>query len=191
MKNLFFILLFLSYNLFAQQPTFTRQTSESLIKYLTDNNVQFDKADITTLRDINIFSYYNSTEKLTVPEAYFFNREGYRINGFSGTDCGNEITGLQKINKKSFDKNETINDWVSYFSFIQPNKEEDLLNSGYDFFVVINWAVFLPKMNEVSFNWYYALKKEKKYKIRIFLSNLDIQKDWELNQAQKDALNLN
>ena len=188
------ILLSLSFILssicsFGQLPSFTKQSKETIILFLNDNKVPVDIKDLVTLKDVNVFSYYNSTEKLTVPEAYFFNKDGYRVKNFNGTSCGNEITGLKKINKKSFDKDDSIKDWVKNFTFFKQDGE-DLLNSGYDFFIVINWATFLPTENEVSFNWYKTLKEQKEYKIKIFLSNLDIQKDWELTQAQKDALHL-
>jgi len=174
---------------FGQFPNFVLQSQETMIAYLTENNVQFDKGDLVALKDISVFSNYNDSQKLTVPEAYFFNKDGYRVKGFDGTSCGSEITGLKKINKKSFIKDDKINDWVKNFTFFQ-NIDEDLLNSGYDFFVIINWATYLPKENQTSFNWYNALKQEKGYKIKIYLCNLDIQKDWELSQEQRDFLRI-
>lgn len=191
MKGILLIIsFFFTFNVWSQLPTFNIQNEESLYKYLKDNNVEFNKADIVTLKDINSFSYYNETDKLTVPEAYFFNRKGFRLKGnFDATSCGQTINNLEKLNKKSFDKTDSIDNWIKEFKFLQP-QSSDLYNSGYDGFIIINWAIFLPKMNEASFNWYKSLKDEKKYKIKIILLNLDIQDNWELNQAHKDALHL-
>jgi len=191
MKNILLILSFLlTYNTYSQAIIFNKQNEESLYKFLSNSNVEFDKSDIVTLKDINSFSLYNNTDKLTVPEAYFFNREGFRLKGnFDATSCGQAISSLEKLNKKSFYKNDTIDDWIRDFKYLHP-QSSDLHNSEYDGFVIINWAIFLPTMNKVSFTWYKSLKEEKKYKIKVFLLNLDIQDSWEMSQEQKDALHL-
>jgi hypothetical protein len=172
------------------QVTFNRENLESLTSYLTDNNVEFEKKDLATLKDMDVFSMYNTYKLLVVPEAYFFNKEGYRVKGFNGADCAQAIQNLEKINKKRIDKLDTISNWIKYFTFFD-NTDEDVLNSGYDFFIIINWAKFSPKEDEISFNWYRSLKTESKYKIKIIFANLDIQEDWVLSDVQKKGLKLN
>ncbi len=181
-----FLLFFFSISN-AQEVTFTNENLKSLLTYLKEQNVAFEIKDLATLKNINNFSFYNTNELLVVPEAYFFNKEGFRVKGFQGTGCGQLIKDLEKINKKRVDKSDTITKWTEHLSFFE-NNEEILLESGYDFFIIINWAKYLPKENEISFNWYNSLKVENTYKIKIILLNLDVQDNWILSEAVKKAL---
>lgn len=191
MIKIFLSLIFITFlsTSYSQETQFARENQKSLESYLVENNVSYKIDDIAVLKDINSFSYYNHYDKLVVPEVYYFNRDGYRIKSNVNLDaCGQELSNIDKINKRSFDKKDNLRAWMEHFKFIDSN--EDIFSSSYDAFIVINWAKFLPKMNEVSFNWYNSTKKLNNPKIRVILLNLDIQDSWELNQAQKDALRL-
>lgn len=61
----------------AQEINFSKENLASLSGYLKEQNVNFDIKDLATLKNINTFSFYNNNELLVVPEAYFFNREGF------------------------------------------------------------------------------------------------------------------
>lgn len=185
MKNFlfsFFIFL-LSFACQSQQsPSFQVQNRESLFKFLETNNISFDKKDVAVLKDMKTFTVYNANDMLTVPEAYFFNNQGQRVKGFKGVACGQAIQNLEKINKKASDKKDTINKWFDNFTFLESPKDSF---TDYDFYVIINWATFLPEENKISFNWYQSLKENKQHKIKIVLLSLDIQDNWALNDAQK------
>lgn len=190
MKYIYSLIIILAFSFsHAQEINFSKENLESLSGYLKEQNINFDVKDLATLRGINDFSFYNRNELLVVPEAYFFNREGFRVKGYNGISCGQVIRDLEKINKKRVDKTDTIAKWAAHFSFFE-NNDEELLNSSYDFFVIINWAKYLPKENEVSFNWYNSLKTENPYKIKIIFLNLDVQENWISNEAQKKVLGL-
>lgn len=171
--------------------TFTREDASSLLEYLNDNNVKYDKTDIATLNHINAFIEYNKTEKLVVPEAYFFNKDGNRVSeNFQGEACGKVIKNIDKINTTATDKAETINDWLKNFDFPISEGQNPFENT-YDGYVIINWAKFVgKKSNSTAFNWYESLKENKDLKIKVILVSLDIQADWELNDKQKNALGL-
>ena len=190
MKYIFTILIILFFSFSnAQQINFSKENLASLSGYLKEQNVNFDIKDLATLKNINAFSFYNSNELLVVPEAYFFNREGFRVKGYNGISCDQVIRDLEKINKKRVDKSDTITKWKEHISFFE-NNDEELINSGYDFFVIINWAKYLPKENKVSFNWYNSIKAENPYKIKIIFLNLDVQENWIINETQKKVLGL-
>lgn len=68
---------------------FARKDAVALEDYLHKAQLGFDEKDLAVLNDINAFAAFNSTGRLSLPEAYFFNREGKRVkDNFRGTVVG-------------------------------------------------------------------------------------------------------
>jgi len=103
-----------------------------------DGRVEYDKADIATLNHINALVSYSDAGKFSVPEAYFFNKEGYQVkDNFKGTNCGQVIKNTGQINTAPPDNKQHITDWMKDYSF--PFEEGTPSNAGgeYDAYVVI------------------------------------------------------
>jgi hypothetical protein len=122
-----------------------------------------------------------------VPEILFFNTDGYLVkNRFNNNECSQVINDIQKINSLEYDKNITINDLLKNITPVYKNSSETK-----KYYVVINWAKFVGKINKQSFDWYNDLKKSSSNTIvNCILLNLDIQESWNLNEQQKKSLNI-
>lgn len=160
---------------------------QTLSNYLIDNEVKLEENDLYTIKDFNSFVYLNNNDKLQVPEILFFNSNGYLVkNRFNDNECSQVINEIEKINSLKFNKNETINEWLKYISPLH----QDLTEKN-NIYIIINWAKFVDKFNEQSFEWYKQLKKSNSnLKINCILLNLDIQEKWNLTEQQKKVLNI-
>ena len=165
---------------------FKIENQNSITKYLDEKKVEYTLDDIAILRDIKVFGDYGKTERLVVPEAYFFNKDGFLLkNNNKGVGCGASIKNLSKILKSKYDVNETISTRLKDYKILGNN---DVLTEQYDIYILINWAIFLDSNNETSFNWYKSLKSNKDLKIKVILINLDVQESWNLTKEQKKFL---
>jgi hypothetical protein len=175
--------------------TFQKQTKSSLENYLNAKEVNYTLSDIAVLKDVRTFAEYGSTDRLSIAEAYFFNKQGYRVNdNFRGTSCGMVINNLDKINSApSSEKKEHISDWISKYEFLESTG--DITPAGYDAYVIITWGRFVENIkgspNATAFNWYKSVKQNQDMKIKVIFLNLDIQDNWQITDAQYKALDLN
>lgn len=168
--------------------TFKSVNQDSLFNYLNKNQISYDLDNLAILKDIKVFSNYSATERLAVPEAYFFNKDGFLLkNKNKGISCGATIKDLTKIMKSKIDINQQLSTWFEELTFLgtQPSLEET-----YDIYVLINWAIFLDSNNQTSFNWYQSLKENKVLKVKVVLVNLDVQESWNLTKGQKQFLGI-
>lgn len=192
MKKITYISFFFitSIYCFAQKNIsidFNIENEESLKAYLTENKVSFENDDLYYIKDFNSFAYLNNNDKLQVPEILFFNSNGYLVkNRFNDNECSQVINEIEKINSLKFNKKITINDWLKHISPLN----QDITENG-SLFIIINWAKFVDKFNEQSFEWYKELKNQNSnLKVNCILLNLDIQENWNLTEQQKKALNI-
>lgn len=183
------IILFSVNSFFCQKNEikFKLETENSLIEYLNRNDVLYSLEEIATLKDIQAFSKYSKEEKLVVPEAFFFNKDGYLIkNSSKSINCGSSVKHLKKLSSAKYNVNEKFTDWINEFTFLDKKVDSE----NYDLYILINWAIFLDDYNEVSFNWYKSIKEKKELKIKVILVNLDVQENWNLNENQKEYLGI-
>ena len=192
MKIIVHIVLFFitSISCFAQKNIsidFNIENKESLNTYLTEKEVNFEKDDLYSIKDFNSFAYLNNNDKLQVPEILFFNSNGYLVkNRFNDNECSQVINEIEKIDLLKFNKKITIKDWLKYISPLN----QDITENG-SIFIIINWAKFVDKFNEQSFEWYKELKNQNSnLKVNCIFLNLDIQENWNLTEQQKKALNI-
>jgi|SRR5690606_24171647 len=169
---------------------FVKHTNESLIIFLKSKNVDFDIKDIAYLKEFESFAEFNNSNKLVVPEAYFFNKDGYKISQkFSEEQCGNLIKNINTISSYSYDKNDKISNWLDKISFIDDSvKDSEILNKNYDIYIIINWASFAEKTSNQSFNWYKSIKENKEFEIKVILLSLDIKEEWKITDYQNKVL---
>ena len=191
MKQILIFLIFILYAGFSysqnNQIKFKLENKNSLIEYLDANQVSYSFEEIATLKDIRIFSEYSKTKKLAVPEAFFFNKDGFLIeNNSKAISCGSSVKHLKKLASAKYNANEKFSDWVEKLTIL--DKKDDLEN--YDLYILINWAIFLDANNEVSFNWFKSIKDKTELKIKVILVNLDVQENWNLTEGQKEYLGI-
>ncbi len=162
-----------------------------MLAFLDRNNVDYKKEDLATLNSAYAYGLFSNNGYLKVPEAHFFNSDGYRVhNNFKGTNCGQVINNADKINTAPTDKKELINDFAENFDFMAvPNEAQ----TKYDAYVVISWGIFADKdvhqANETAFKWYKSLKKNyPDMKIKVILLNIDLQEKWQLTKEQEEIL---
>lgn len=191
MKFLFSLLFVLSSSFaFCQKVdiTFKSINQDSILTYLAKHQVLYEMDDLAILKNIKVFANYSETERLAVPEAYFFNTDGFLLkNKNEGVRCGATIKDLSKIMKSKIDSNQPLSNWLDELTFLGT---ETFLSETYDLYVFINWALFLDSYNETSFNWYRSLKEKKELKIKVILVNLDVQESWHLTEGQKQFLGI-
>jgi hypothetical protein len=184
----FFFIIFIS--CYAQKNisiNFNIENIESLNKYLIENKVTIEENDLFSIKSFNSFAYLNNDDKLQVPEILFFNSNGFLVkNRFNDNECSQVINEIEKIDSLKFNKNITINDWLEHISPLN----NDTTENG-SIYIIINWAKFVDKFNEQSFEWYKELKnQDSNLKVNCILLNLDIQEKWNLTEKQKKALNI-
>jgi hypothetical protein len=191
MKFLFSLLLVLFSSLAVCQNveiTFKSVNQDSIFNYLAKNNISYNLDDLAILKNIKVLSNYSESERLVVPEAYFFNKDGFLIkNKNKGVSCGATIKDLSKIMKSKIDSSQVLFKWFDELTFLG---NQTFLSEKYDLYILINWALFLDSYNETSFNWYHSLKEKKDVKIKVLLVNLDVQESWNLTEAQKQYLGI-
>ncbi|AWI24630.1 hypothetical protein [Flavobacterium pallidum] len=177
----------------AQQSvavTFTLQDVASLERYLSEQGVAFRATDLVTLKNFNAFANYNKQDKLSVPEIYFFNREGFMVrNRFNKNECTEVIGDIDKINAMKAIRTEKLSAWLSQIAVSEGNDTQ----TSPDCTIIIDWAVFAGKeMNAQAFEWYREINKQKANgrKIKCYLLNLDLQQSWNLTDNQKKALGI-
>lgn len=166
---------------------FKIENKETLNSFLLENDLNVDNNDLYTIKDFTSFVYFNNTDKLQVPEILFFNSDGYLVkNRFNNNECSQVINDIQKINSLEFDKNITINELLKNITPVYKNSTETK-----KYYVVINWAKFVGKINKQSFDWYNDLKKSSSNtNVNCILLNLDVQENWNINEQQKKRLNI-
>lgn len=166
---------------------FKIENKETLKEYLLENKIEVDNNDLYSIKDYTSFLYFNNNDKLQVPEILFFNSNGYLVkNRFNNNECSLVINDIQKINSLEFDKNISIDELLKNISPLYKNS-----NETEKYYVVINWAKFVGKINTQSFDWYKELKKSStKSSVNCIMLNLDIQESWNLNEQQKKSLNI-
>lgn len=183
----FFIIYISCYSQKNISINFNIENKESLNTYLASAKVNFEEDDLYTIKDFNSFAHLNNNDKLQVPEILFFNSNGHLVkNRFNDNECSQVINEVEKINSLKFNKKVTINDWLKHISPLN----KDLTEKG-NIYIIINWAKFVDKFNEQSFEWHKELKNQNSdLKVNCILLNLDIQENWNITDRQKKALNI-
>ena len=93
MKFLFSLLFVLFSSLAVCQKveiTFKSVNQDSIFNYLAKYKISYDLDDLAILKNIKVFSNYSVTERLAVPEAYFFNTDGFLLKNKNACNkCNN------------------------------------------------------------------------------------------------------
>jgi hypothetical protein len=126
-----------------------------------------------------------------IPDAYFFNSEGYLVSYRKTTsDCNSKvdtfISELNNLQEMNFDNSKRLSDYIELLT----NNKNEPLNKD-EITVIISWASYLGKTNKIkAFEWIKLLEqaKEKGLKINYYLVNYDLQEKWNLSIEERKEI---
>lgn len=127
----------------------------------------------------------------SLPEAYFFNREGDFVNyKKTSKECnanvGEFIKNLTEFSKLKSVKTKNIKIFEENI-----NNSKDEKFKRHDINVIITWATFLGKVNKKkAFEWINLIEEAKKKGVNInyYLVNYDLQESWKINKKEKKEI---
>ncbi len=190
---LIFLVTFTSLLASAQKKRdieFKIEDDASLIQYLNERKIDYSIDQLATLLNTKAFNTYAQAGRLKVPDAYFFNSKGERIvKTAKGTSCGVEIKKLAKIAKSKSDATDLLLDFLKNVSVLD---HSDFSSGDADVYVIITWGKVLAEDSETSLSWFSHLKKieDDGVKVKVLLLNIDVQRKWNLSDAQKKHLGI-
>ena len=185
------LLAFTCFSCVAQKKreiAFKMENDLTITTYLKEKKIDFSNNQMATLKGIATFGKYGRTDKLAVPEAYFFNSKGELIkNKGNGVSCGMEIKKLEKISKMKSDPNQSLENFLNDITVLDGSK---VTNENVDVYIIITWAKFAASESETSLNWFSNLKKQENLKVKVLLLNLDVQEKWNITEDQRKHLGI-
>lgn len=157
------------------------EDKNSIIKFLKKNNIEIK--NVCIFNSLKSMQTYSNTNKLSVPGALFFNKNGELIEyNKSLKECTKNITAF--INDLKHFENRNIKEGInqSYLiSLTTPISSIESLESA-DINVYIFWTLYLGRLNkESTFEWIRLIKEAQisGVKVNYYLVNCDLQKNWE------------
>ncbi|PJX23294.1 hypothetical protein CAP47_06190 [Psychroflexus sp. S27] len=170
--------------------SFTLETKESLEKYLSTNNLNYEKNHLYTLKDIRTFAEFNEQDKLSLPQVLFFKKNGKQVkNVFNHNECTNIISDFNQINDLKIDKSAFLfEELLDKINPLYSNKVKDDMIS-----VVIFYGKYVSShksINNQSFEWYEEVSKVNKNDVNILLVSLDVMQNWNLTKETKESIGI-
>lgn len=170
--------------------SFALETKESLEKYLSTNNLNYEKNHLYTLKDIRTFAEFNEQDKLSLPQVLFFKKNGKQVkNVFNHNECTNIISDFNQINDLKIDKSAFLfEELLDKINPLYSNKVKDDMIS-----VVIFYGKYVSShkpINNQSFEWYEEVSKVNKNDVNILLVSLDVMQNWNLTKETKESIGI-
>ncbi len=172
------------------------ETAKSITRFLHKNKVPKDIA-------VYVFSkmdFFNEAcrNDLSIPEASFFNEQGYFVDYMtspidSNTNVEPFLINASSINEMPCDSSNHLSKYEGQLKNLQTN--EDLIFSNeapINAYVIIHWAKFLGEINlNKSFDWINIIKKanENENNIKLIFLNCDYQKAWNISETDIPKFN--
>ncbi len=165
------------------------ESIQSLEKYakkinLNSNSIYFiDEKDSANLKLLK-----------KIPDAYFFDRNGnridYRANDSScNADVFKFITNLNWQNQNhKYIKDKS---YTQYLNSIQDKNRMSIENEigNYDYYIFINWTKYSGRLNKDHVReWQNLITSNKNAKIKYYLVNFDVLDTWDKNLKNKFGL---
>ncbi|SEA80852.1 hypothetical protein [Psychroflexus halocasei] len=170
--------------------SFALETKESLEKYLSTNNLNYEKNHLYTLKDIRTFAEFNAQDKLSLPQVLFFKKNGKQVkNVFNHNECTNIISDFNQINDLKIDESALLfKELLDKIKPLYSNKVKDDMIS-----VVIFYGKYVSShksINNQSFEWYEEVSKVDKNDVNILLVSLDVMQNWNLSKETKESIGI-
>ncbi len=171
----------------VKNPDF--ETLETQRRFLQNNDVPV--SEFFYLKDFNSFASASKNKYLSIPDAFFFNKEGNLVRyKKSSSDCNAKvddfITDLKEFSNAPSDSLINVNKLLPLF---ESEAKIDLKKT--DVTVFLTWAVFAGDVNkDKTFEWIKLLKKAQEQGISVsyYLVNCDFQDSWGLTQEQRKKI---
>ncbi|MEI6454864.1 MAG: hypothetical protein WCO93_01125 [bacterium] len=121
--------------------------------------------------------------------SFFFNSRGLIIHYKDTNKCRWSATtfikNLRNDTLYQVDTTFRFNELLSHLSPLITGDTMNIKETDYDFVIVITWAMFAGKLNERLFHADEALAENPRIRAGVLFLNMDMQKDWKLQQGQK------
>ncbi len=171
----------------VKKPNF--ETTDSQEIFLKKNKVVV--ADFFYFRDFNSFVLASKNKYLSIPDAFFFNKEGNLVRyKKSSSDCNAKvddfINDLNEFSKAPSDSSINVTKLLALF---ESNNKIEYKKS--EITVFLTWAVFAGKVNkDKTFEWIKLIAEAQKQGVKIsyYLVNCDLQDSWGLTVEQKNNI---
>jgi hypothetical protein len=157
------------------------EDNRSIRDYLVQKGI--DTSYVYTFNSLQSFALASSMEFLNIPDATFFNRQGYYVPYKEpGVDCNASadkfLLDMAGFTKTQPDASRTMGSLVSLLKMPE-NKKQNLAEIN----VFITWTVYAGKLNkQKAFEWIKLIEKAKQKGISInyYLVNCDFQRSWNI-----------
>jgi hypothetical protein len=162
----------------------------SIRGYLLKNHI--DTSNVYVFKDLKAFTTASQMKILNIPDALFFNKDGFMVPYKESTANCNANVGKFISDLATF----------SSFKYEDTKRESDLQDlivgdktqfENADINVFITWTIYAGKLNrDKAFEWIKLLQsaKAKGVKVNYYLLNCDYQKSWSLNRQQQIFLGI-
>lgn len=156
------------------------ETKEAVIKYA--NSINMNSQNIVFLKDKNKYNLILAEFQKSIPEAVLFDANGNRITyKKSSQDCNAglfaTIPELTSNSKLEIQKGVNLNEFTENLIDFNNNKIENLPKA--DFYLFVDWAKFMGKLNKDHVKvWEELAQKNKNVKIAFYKVNMDFLDTW-------------
>ncbi len=100
------------------------------------------------------------------------------------TQVANDFASqLKKEGEYFIDSSYRLDDITGLLHSILP--EKSIENQKSDFVVLVYWALYLGSMNQDVFDIISTLERNKEVSVKIYLVNMDFQKDWKMKEIPR------
>ncbi|SIS60808.1 hypothetical protein SAMN05421789_103195 [Kaistella chaponensis] len=158
------------------------ETKESIQKYA--NSIDMNSQNILLVKDKNAYKPMLQEFQRSIPEAVLFDSNGNRVTYKSNSqDCNAglfatipKLTPNTKLEQQS---GKNLNDFTENLVNLNNNKVENLPKA--DFYLFLNWAKFMGKLNKDHVRiWEELAKNNKDVNIAVYKVNMDFLDTWDL-----------
>lgn len=161
---------------------------ETLSNYL--EGIQINNSNILIPKDVELINKVLGEFGQSIPQAVLFNSEGNRITyKETDQDCNAglfvTIPNLNQNSKLKMEEGKNLEEFVEDLVYLQT--QESITNfPNADFYLFINWAKYVGKLNEDHVKeWIELANSNEKVKIQVYKVNLDFQEIWGLELGKK------
>ena len=167
------------------------EDEQSVKKYLLKQHI--DTSNVYVFKDLNSYSAASKMKMLSIPEAMFFNKDGYFVPyKEEAVNCNANVNkfimDISAFSEKPADETKKMDNLMAII--VSTNNKQP---QRADINVFITWAKFAGKLNrEKAFDWIDLLQKAKAQGIKVnyYLLNCDFQKSWGIPKDLQEKLGI-
>lgn len=159
------------------------ETTESIRQYAQKMDLGIE--NVLVLNDYGQYKNMMENFNSAIPEAILFDAEGHQVSYKENKeDCNAGLfSTLPNLRKNTSLKKEDLilTDFQKNFLKLDGTPLSEIPKS--DYYLFLNWAKFVGKLNKDHVKvWEEMAKKNKYVKIQVYNVNMDIQKKWNVKE---------